>query len=250
VIRDVNPDVIVNAAAYTQVDKAESEPARAFAVNADAPGRIGETARSIGAKMIHISTDYVFDGEKPTAYDETDTTNPRNIYGKSKLAGEIAVRAAGVQHLILRTAWVYSPFGINFVSTMMRLARERERLGVVEDQVGSPTCALDLADAIFAVLGAWQEGKTADLGGTYNCAGSGLTSWCGLAEQVFATSRKLGGPSAMVDPITTAQWPTIARRPGNSVLDSRRFSSQFGFQMPDWRLSAAQIVRRILDNDE
>ena len=244
-IARLEPDVVVNAAAYTAVDQAEVEPDRAFRVNAEAPGEMASAAREIGASLIHISTDYVFDGRAQAPYREDSATNPQNVYGRSKLAGEEQVREANLNHLIVRTAWVYSPFGRNFVKTMMDAARTRESLSVVADQVGSPTSALDLADALLALLEVWGAKPERGLGETYHVAGSGQTSWCGLAQAIMAECAALGVPTADVIGISTADWPTKAVRPRNSVLDCEKFERDFGIRLPDWQLSVAETVRRL-----
>ncbi len=245
-VRNARPDVIVSAAAYTAVDNAEDDEDTARAVNAVGPGILAAEARDVGARVIHISTDYVFDGSGERAWRETDPVSPVGAYGRSKLAGEEAVRAASLDHLIFRTAWVYSPFGKNFVKTMLRLAETRDELTVVDDQYGNPTSALDIADAILAVCDAWASGARTCLGRTYHLAGTGDTSWCGFARSVLTDSGNLGGPTASVRPITTAEFPTKAHRPANSRLDCTRFERDFGYRAPDWRISAAEVVARLL----
>ncbi|HEX5184731.1 MAG TPA: dTDP-4-dehydrorhamnose reductase [Allosphingosinicella sp.] len=239
----VDADVIVNAAAYTAVDRAEDEPDRAWAVNAEAPGLLAAAAAARDIPIVHLSTDYVFDGSGDGARDETARTGPLGVYGRSKLAGEEKVRAATPRHAIVRTAWVYSPFGTNFVKTMIDVARTRDALAVVSDQHGNPTSALDLADGLLDLLERWNEG--AGDGGTYHLAGTGDASWFELACEVFAQCRKHGLPAADVRPIATADWPTRAVRPANSRLDSGRFERDFGFRMPDWRASVAATVERL-----
>ncbi|HXH52826.1 MAG TPA: dTDP-4-dehydrorhamnose reductase [Sphingomicrobium sp.] len=239
------PDAVINAAAYTAVDQAESEEALAFRINAEAAGEAAGAAAKVGASIIQLSTDYVFDGSGSSAYRETDLTAPQSAYGRSKLAGEQAVRAANPRHLILRTAWLYSPFGRNFVRTMLAAARQRDVLTVVEDQRGSPTSALDLADGIAAVLGRHPAEAIGGLWGTYHLANAGETSWYGFAVAIMDEARGLGLRSAEVRPIRKADWPTPARRPANSVLNSSRFARAFGFTMPHWRNSLAEVVRRI-----
>jgi len=238
------PDFIVNAAAYTAVDKAEGEPQRAFAVNRDGAAAVAAAARRLAVPLMHLSTDYVFSGDKKTAYVESDDTGPLGVYGKSKLAGEVAVRSEHPGALILRTSWVYSPFGSNFVKTMLRLAGERSALRVVDDQVGTPTSALDLADAILGIVPLIRNLEGA--GTTLHIAGAGAASWCGLAKQALETSRAVGGPWAEVAPIATTEYPTPARRPANSRLDSSAFAARFGFSLPDWRSGVEATVRRLL----
>ncbi|HEY0445585.1 MAG TPA: dTDP-4-dehydrorhamnose reductase [Allosphingosinicella sp.] len=244
-IRTQAPDVIINAAAYTAVDKAEDEPARAFRVNGEAAEEIAEAARHAGARIIQISTDYVFDGSSPEPYREDAPTGPLGVYGASKLAGEEGVRRATSDHLIARTAWVYSPFGHNFVKTMLALALERDEVSVVDDQLGNPTSALDLADALFRVLDDWSTGGASGLGRTYHLAGSGAASWFEIAGHIFEQARGLGLASADVRPIRTEDRPTRARRPRYSMLDGSRFSADFDYRMPDWRGSVSAVVERL-----
>jgi dTDP-4-dehydrorhamnose reductase len=247
-IAEARPDVIVNAAAYTAVDKAETEPQLAFSINREGAAAVAAAARGLGVPLIHLSTDYVFSGSKTTAYVEDDETGPLGVYGKSKLAGELAVRTASAEALILRTSWVYSPFGSNFVKTMLRLAGERPQLRVVDDQVGTPTSALDLAEAILRIAPRVRE--KAGAGATFHVAGSGSTSWCGLAKQVFETSRLMGGPTADVVPISTPEYPTPARRPANSSLDTSAFHICFGHSLRDWRAGVEDTVGRIIMGQE
>jgi dTDP-4-dehydrorhamnose reductase len=244
-IVEARPDCVINAAAYTAVDQAESEEAVALRVNAGAAGEAAEAAAQVGAPIIHVSTDYVFDGSRSGPYLEADTPQPQTAYGRTKLAGEKAVRAGNPRHLIIRTAWVFSPFGRNFVKTMLKAARERNELTVVADQRGNPTSALDLADGIAAAIASIEGGSSNKAWGTYHLAGSGETSWCGFAAAVMEEAESLGLPSAAVRPIRTADWPTPARRPANSVLDSGLFARTFSFVMPAWQSSLRQVVRRL-----
>jgi dTDP-4-dehydrorhamnose reductase len=244
-IRDAAPDVVVNAAAYTAVDQAEDEPERAFRINSAAAGELAEAARRVGARIVQVSTDYVFDGTADGAYDETAPTHPLGVYGASKLEGERRVADANPEHLILRTAWVYSPFGRNFVRTMLNAAKSRDELNVVDDQNGNPTSALDIADGILAILSRWRSEPGQGLGATYHLAGTGTTSWFGLARHVFAQAALLGLPTAQVRPIRTEDWPTRATRPRNSRLDCARLESDFGFRAPMWQESVAETVRRL-----
>jgi dTDP-4-dehydrorhamnose reductase len=238
------PDVVINAAAYTAVDLAEDEPDRAFRINADAAGEIA-AATAGKARLIHVSTDYVFDGRADGAYAEDAGPNPLNVYGRSKLAGEANVRSANPEHLIVRTSWVYSPFGRNFVTTMMAAAEGKDRLTVVDDQRGCPTSALDLAEGIFRVVDVWNGGGRAELGETYHLAGTGSTSWCGFAQAIMDERRGRGLKAAAVSPMQTKDWPTRAERPRNSTLDSGKFLRDFGFAMPEWRSSLAEVVGRL-----
>jgi dTDP-4-dehydrorhamnose reductase len=237
--------VVVNAAAYTAVDQAEDDPEAAFRINSAAAGQVAAAARLAGARVIQVSTDYVFDGSAEGAYSETAPTAPLGVYGRSKLEGEKAVAKANPDHLILRTAWVYSPFGRNFVKTMLNAAQTRDSLNVVDDQHGNPTSALDIADGILAIVALWSSGSATGLGGVYHLAGTGSTSWCGLARHVFAQARALGLPAAEVSPIRTEDWPTRAARPRNSRLDCSKLESDFGYRAPAWQESVGDTVRRL-----
>jgi dTDP-4-dehydrorhamnose reductase len=245
-IETARPGVVVNAAAFTEVDRAEDEPELAMRVNGEAAGEAAAAAASVGAAIIQLSTDYVFDGTKPQPYVEDDPTNPLNVYGATKLAGEEAVRSANPRHLIVRTSWVISPFGHNFVKSIVAAAATRDVLTVVDDQHGRPTSALDLADALVRVLDRWDAGDEAGLGSTYHLAGGGEASWFELAQATMDECRRLGAPAARVSPIATAQWPTRAARPRNSVLDCSKFERDFGFTLPHWRDSLPAIVERVL----
>jgi dTDP-4-dehydrorhamnose reductase len=245
VVSRLAPDVVVSAAAYTAVDQAEDEPELAQRINGAAAGELAAAARAIDASIIHLSTDYVFDGCKAQPYVEQDPVGPIGAYGRSKLAGEELVRAAAPDHLILRTAWVYSPWGKNFVRTMMTLAQTRDELKVVADQQGNPTNALDIADAVLAVIGAWQHGGRTGMGETFHFAGAGDTDWCEFAKAIFAECRAIGLPSAEARPIATADYPTKAVRPANSRLDTSKFEAIFGHNAPDWRHSLRDVVRRL-----
>ncbi|MBB4305331.1 dTDP-4-dehydrorhamnose reductase [Rhodobium orientis] len=241
------PTVVVNAAAYTAVDKAEDEEDAAFAVNAEGAGRVASAAAKLGVPVIHISTDYVYDGAKTGPYVETDSPRPLGVYGRAKLAGEEAVAKATDRHVILRTAWVFSPFGRNFVRTMLTLAETRDRLKIVDDQRGSPTYALDLADAILTIAEriaetGWQQRYQ----GVFHAANAGETTWRGLAREAFAASAALGGPTAAADPIPTADYPTPAVRPLNSRLDCGKLKATFGIDLPDWWVGVRDCVGRIV----
>jgi len=239
-LTEAKPDLIVNAAAFTAVDKAEQEEALAFAVNATGAGAAAEAAAKLAIPFIHLSTDYVYPGDKASAYVETDATGPLGAYGRSKLAGEDAVKAAHPSPLIFRTAWVYSPFGANFVKTMLRIGKDRPVLSVVDDQHGNPTSALDIADAILRIA------LQARAGGTYHLAGEGSVTWCGFARKIFSVSKALGGPSPEVKAITTAEYPTPARRPANSRLSTAAFAAHFGFRLRPWEEATAETVSRLL----
>ncbi|HLY91562.1 MAG TPA: dTDP-4-dehydrorhamnose reductase [Acetobacteraceae bacterium] len=240
------PDVIVSAAAYTAVDKAESARDLAYAVNGRGAGLVAEAARRLGVPLVHISTDYVFDGRLDRPYIETDPTGPTGVYGVSKLAGEEAVRAAYDDNsAILRVAWVYSPFGANFVRTMLRLAGDRDEVSVVADQLGNPTSALDIADGVLRVAGNLAADPDPALRGLFHMTAEGEASWADFAEAIFAASAAYGGPYAAVRRITTADYPTPAMRPANSRLDSRRIAAIHGVALPDWRGSLESVVARL-----
>lgn len=242
------PDVIVNAAAYTSVDAAEDDPEAARRANAVGPAVLAEAARGAGSRLIHLSTDYVFDGSGDSPWREEDSPDPQSVYGRTKLEGEQAVRDLCPDHAIVRTAWVYSPFGSNFVPTMLSLAASRPALRVVGDQTGNPTCALDLADGLLAMIGAWRSAPRLGLGATYHLAGAGATDWARFATAIFAISKAKGGPSAAVEAIASSEWAARAPRPRNSRLDSRRFEAVFGYRAPAWTESLPPVVARLLDS--
>ena len=247
----IGADVVVNAAAYTAVDRAETDSAAAFAINAAGAGAVAAAARSLELPLIHISTDYVFDGTKTAPYVETDPTGPTGVYGASKLAGELAVMDAHPDAVIARTAWVFSPFGGNFVKTMLRLAATREEVGVVADQLGNPTSALDIADAVLAMAANLvARPREQALRGLFHMTGSGEASWADFATHIFAISGAHGGPVARVKAIATSDYPTPARRPAHSRLDCSRLAQVHGVRLPDGRLSADTIVARLLTVQE
>ncbi len=239
-------DVIVSAAAYTAVDRAEDEPDLAMAVNAAGAEAVARAAAARRLPVIHLSTDYVFSGSGDRPWTEDDLPAPQCVYGMTKLEGERRVAAANPRHLILRTAWVYSPFGGNFVRTMLRLARERDEVAVVADQWGNPTSALDIADAILHLAPRLRLDGDAAHPGVCHLAGSGTTNWAGFARHVFDASARFGGPQAAVRDIATADYPTRARRPLNSRLSTDRLHRLFGWRAPDWRNSTDETVRRLL----
>lgn len=245
VVARIAPDAIINCAAYTAVDQAEDEPELAHRVNAEAPGHLAAAAARAGARFVQISTDYVYDGGGDRPYAEDAPTGPLGVYGRTKLAGEDAARAACPDTVVVRTSWVYSPFGRNFVRTMMTLAETRDALTVVGDQFGNPSSALDLADGLLALADRWAQAPRLGLGATYHLAGTGSTSWAGLAEEVMAQCRALGRPSAAVTPIAWTDWPTRAERPRNSRLDTGAFARDVGYAAPPWRDSTADVVRRL-----
>ncbi|HEX8303038.1 dTDP-4-dehydrorhamnose reductase [Sphingomonas sp.] len=244
-VQEVRPDLVFSVAAYTAVDKAESERDVAMAVNGEGPGVLARAAYRIGAPVVHLSTDYVFDGSKDGPYSEADPVAPLGVYGETKLAGERAIQASGATYAILRTAWVYSPFGANFVKTMLRLAGDRDELTVVEDQRGCPTSALDIAAAMLHVANMWATDPNRGANAVYHLAGSGDTNWADFARRIMALSAPRGGPSASVRGIPTSAYPTPARRPANSRLDSTRFADTFGFVMPCWHDSLEPVVERL-----
>ncbi|HTN61749.1 MAG TPA: dTDP-4-dehydrorhamnose reductase [Devosia sp.] len=240
------PDIVVSAAAYTAVDKAESDADLAFAINRDGAGAVASVAARLGLPVVHLSTDYVFDGAKPSPYVETDATGPTGIYGASKLAGEDAVAHANPDYAILRTAWVYSPFGNNFVKTMLRLAGDRDLVSVVDDQRGNPTSAFDIADAILGVCANLLASKDPGLRGVFHMTGSGEASWADFAEAIFAESERRGGPFAQVRRIGTKDYPTPAKRPANSRLDCGKLAAVHNVRLPDWHLSLSQTVGMLI----
>lgn len=246
VIAAARPDVVVSAAAYTAVDRAEDEPDLAHAVNAVGAGHVAEASAQMGAPVIHLSTDYVFDGTGDEPHAEDDATAPLGVYGASKLAGEREVAAANRRHLILRTAWLYSPFGTNFVRTMLRLASERDEISVVADQWGNPTSALDLADGILSAAARLVRHPETVPPGIYHVAGAGSTNRSGLARHVFNVSDAHGGPHARVKDIASADYPTKARRPANARLATEKFATTFGWIAPDWRQSTEAVVVRVV----
>ncbi len=240
------PEAVVNCAAYTAVDRAEDEPALAHAVNATGPRLLGEAAARAGVPVLHYSTDYVFDGSKPEPYAETDEPNPVGVYGASKLAGEQALHAAQPRSATLRTAWVCSPHGGNFVKTMLRLGREREELRVVADQHGAPTFAADLAEAAVALLPRLAAAPAGDpVFGITHLTGAPYTTWHGFAEAIFAGAARRGQPAPRLVPITTADYPTRARRPANSRLDCSR-AAGLGLAPRDWREGLERCLEALM----
>jgi dTDP-4-dehydrorhamnose reductase len=241
------PGLVVNAAAYTAVDAAESDTEAAFRANRDGPAALARLCAASGVPLIHVSTDYVYDGEKPSPYVETDAVGPRSVYGASKLAGETAVLASGARAIILRTAWVYAATGRNFVRTMLTLGQTRDALRVVADQHGCPTAAADLAAAILTIAhrienDGWDDARS----GVFHAAGTGETTWHGFATAIFEQASRHGVKTpASVAPITTAEYPTPARRPANSRLDCTRLENVFGIRLPDWQDSLARTVDEI-----
>lgn len=262
VVRDVRPGLIVNAAAYTAVDRAETEQAAAWAANAAAPGVLAEAAKQVGAALVHYSTDYVFDGSKTSPYEEDDAIRPMNAYGKTKFAGEQAIRDAALPHLILRTAWVYAVRGKNFLLTILRLATQNQELRVVADQMGAPTWSGMIAAATVRILEQASPAGAAfarmpEFSGTYHLTASGRTSWCGFAQAILeeCSDPERVGPwlasvtggrpliAQRVNAITTAEYPTPARRPAYAVLSNERLRRTFGFELPEWRAQLRMALR-------
>ena len=245
ILQKALPDVIVSAAAYTAVDLAETDEASAMIINGVAPGRIANVAASLNIPIIHLSTDYVFDGKKPVAYNESDWVSPLGAYGRTKLAGERAIAQTTANHVILRTAWIYSPFGKNFVKTMMTLAENREHISVVDDQIGNPTSALDIADGILSVAENLLSSDREALRGTFHMSGSGEASWADFAEEIFAQYAVRNGPRVNVIRISSDQYPTAAKRPSNSRLDCSRIASLHGIRMPAWKDSLSKVLDQL-----
>jgi len=235
------PALVVNAAAYTKVDLAETDVEAARRGNDIGPALLGEACAAAGIPLVHVSTDYVFDGTKPTAYVETDAVSPASSYGRSKEAGERALRAATPRHVILRTSWVYSEFGHNFLKTILRLAATRDELRIVADQRGCPTSTLDLAEAVLSIAPRLIAGE--DVWGTYHFAGSGVTTWHGFASRIVAAQTPFTGRSPRVTPITTAEYPLPAPRPANSELDCSLFARTFGIRARPWTEETDRITR-------
>jgi dTDP-4-dehydrorhamnose reductase len=240
-VQTVRPDLIINAAAHTAVDQAESEPELAFAINATGPGVLAEEALALGIPLIHYSTDYVFDGSKAEPYDEDDAPNPLGVYGKSKWAGEQAITAVQGQHLILRTSWVYSTHGRNFLLTMQRLLQEKPELRIVADQIGVPTWAGTIANSTVALIERWQAGQ-AGAWGTYHLTARGETSWFGFAQAIGDALREQGKPCANLLPIPSSDYPTPAARPLNSRLDCSRLQREWGVSQPDWQTALRECL--------
>jgi dTDP-4-dehydrorhamnose reductase len=247
VIRSVRPQLIVNAAAYTAVDKAESEPEMARRINTDAVATLAAEAKTLGAVVIHYSTDYVFDGAKTTPYVEEDAPNPLGVYGRTKLGGEQALADAGVPHLMLRTSWVYGARGKNFLLTILKLAAEKPELRIVADQTGAPTWSHDIAAATATIAKRWMDGDAAKQSGIYHLTASGEATWHGFAAEAvrlqgLATQSKA---LARLVPISTSEYPTPAARPKNSRLDCGKLENDFSVRLPDWKISLAGVLRHL-----
>jgi dTDP-4-dehydrorhamnose reductase len=253
VIRQVKPDLIINPAAYTAVDQAETERELAFAINATAPQIIAEEAARLNAALIHFSTDYVYDGSKSTAYLETDAVNPVSVYGASKLAGEQAIAEVGLPHLILRTSWVYGSYGKNFLKTIIRLAQSREQLRIVADQHGAPTADIAIAEAVTQLIERWQP-LNAEQAGIYHLVNHGETTWYGFASEIVAQYQALalqqGWPALALkelQAISSAEYPTPARRPQNSRLVTNKLAQVFGLSLLDWEMSLKRVMASLSD---
>ncbi len=246
-VAEVRPSVIVNPAAYTAVNDAESNRDLCYAINSTAPGTLAEEARKLDAIFVHYSTDYVFDGSKVGAYTEADDPAPLNVYGASKLAGERAITAAGGRWLVLRTSWVYGANGSNFLLTMRRLAREREELKIVDDQVGGPTSSIQLARATAKILQLdWSQAGAAFPSGVYHATAGGSVSWCGFARAIIAALRESEKLKVQrIDGISSDEYPTPSRRPLNSVLSNDKFEDAFGFRLENWQPALAEVLREI-----
>jgi dTDP-4-dehydrorhamnose reductase len=248
-VRSAAPQIILNAAAYTAVDRAESEPEAAIAVNSTAPRVLAEEARRCNALFVHYSTDYVFDGSKQGPWIETDKPNPLNVYGASKLAGEEAIQQVGGRYLIFRTSWVYGPHGRNFLLTMLRLARERDELSIVDDQFGAPTSSIELADVTRTIVSGVLEsrfGSTENWAGLYHMTCSGSTSWCGFARAIFARADSLlHAKVPAVRPISSSGYITRAKRPLNSVLSNDKLYARFGAQLAPWEAALDVVISRL-----
>lgn len=253
VVREVNPDLIINPAAYTAVDKAESEPELALAINGIAPQVLAEEAARVGAAIIHFSTDYVYDGTKKTDYIEVDLVNPVSVYGKSKLAGEDAIRSVGLPHLILRTSWVYGAYGKNFLKTILRLASERDSLLIVADQFGAPTSSESIANGVLQLVDRWLT-EEVNQSGVYHFTNTGITSWHGFSCEIVNEYNQLanirGWPKLKarvedIKPITTAEYPTPAVRPQNSKIDNTKLKLAFNIALPTWQQGLQQVMREI-----
>jgi dTDP-4-dehydrorhamnose reductase len=248
-VREVKPTIILNAAAYTAVDRAESDPETAMAVNAQASRVLAEEALRTDALLVHYSTDYVFDGSKAGPWFETDQPHPLNVYGASKLAGEKALQQVGGKYLIFRTSWVYGPHGNNFLLTMLRLGNERDQLSIVDDQYGAPTTSIELADATRAIVGgvlAGQFGSSENWAGLYHMTCAGSVSWCGFAREIFAQAgSRLHGKAPVVKGISTADYPTPAQRPRNSVLSNEKLNVRFGTRLSSWEDALNAAIARL-----
>lgn len=247
-LRNTTCDVIVNAAGYTAVDNAECEVETAMRINGDGAGFVAEAAAALNVPLLHLSTDYVFNGELDRPYREDDQTSPTSAYGRSKLEGEKRIANVHPNHVILRTAWIYSTSGSNFVKTMLRLGETMDEVGVVSDQVGNPTYAFDIADALFLISRRLITDKASDLRGVFHMVGQGDASWAEFATMIFETAYRNGRSKTKVKPITTSDYPTSAKRPANSRLDTSKLKSLYDVSLPDWHASVEDCVQQLLKN--
>jgi dTDP-4-dehydrorhamnose reductase len=248
-LRAARCDAIINAAAYTAVDRAESEPDVAMRINGDGAGHVAEAAATLSVPLLHLSTDYVFDGQLLRPYTEEDATNPTGAYGRSKLEGERQIASRHDNHIILRTAWVYSPYGANFVKTMLRLGETKTSVSVVADQFGNPTYALDIADAIIPIARRLVSDSSPEFRGVFHMTGADEGTWADFAEAIFMTASQYGRPRVQINRIATSDYPTPARRPANSRLDNRKLREKYSITLPNWRTSVEDCVRRILNQE-
>ena len=252
-VRNIAPDIILNAGAYTAVDRAESEKDLAMAVNAGAPGVLAEEAKRLGAMFVHYSTDYVFDGAKVGAWEEADSPNPLNVYGASKLAGEQAITQVGGRFLVFRTSWIYGPRGNNFLLTMLRLGYGRDRLNIVDDQVGAPTTTIELAHATRSIVDGILDdrfGAAERWAGIYHMTCGGSVSWCGFAKAIFERAESLLGRTPVVNPIGTSEYPTAAKRPQNSVLSNQKLRRCFGIDLSSWEQALDVVIQQLKCADQ
>ena len=249
-VREARPDVIISSAAYTAVDKAETEAELAQRINGDAPGTLARLAAELDIPILHLSTDYVFSGDKEGAYDETDTPAPVSVYGKTKLSGEEQIRDATDNHVILRTAWVYSPYGNNFVKTMLRLGETRDELNVVADQFGCPTYAPEIARALLAIAQQVAVDRDPTIRGTFHLTGQGETNWAEFAEAIFAGAEARGRKPVRVNPIPASDYPTPAKRPANSRLSGGKLDKTFGLRLDNWQISLDSCLTQLINPEQ
>ena len=249
-VREARPDVIISSAAYTAVDKAETEAELAQRINGDAPGTLARLAAELDIPILHLSTDYVFAGDKEGAYDETDTPAPVSVYGKTKLSGEEQIRDATDNHVILRTAWVYSPYGNNFVKTMLRLGETRDELNVVADQFGCPTYAPEIARALLAIAQQVAVDRDPTIRGTFHLTGQGETNWAEFAEAIFAGAEARGRKPVRVNPIPASDYPTPAKRPANSRLSGGKLDKTFGLRLDNWQISLDSCLTQLINPEQ
>ncbi len=245
-LKAVHCHAIINAAAYTAVDKAESEPDVVMRINGEGAGFVAEAAAALDLPLLHLSTDYVFDGALDRPYREDDLTGPTGAYGRAKLEGEKRIAEIHANHVILRTAWVYSPYGANFVKTMLRLGETRDEVGVVSDQIGNPTSALDIADALLKISRQITRDQSSGLRGIFHMAGQGEASWADFAAAIFEGAHRYGRRETIVKPIATADYPTPAKRPANSRLDTGKLQRIYAVSLPHWRTSVEDCVQKLL----